>query len=152
MEFHLPFFALRKMPLNLDRRIFRNKPLREVRPMFTSLRDERKDAIVCEGQLSFLVVGVDEWFLTVYCFADTFLASEMTAKWYVDQEKDGPSAWTMPDLPCWNPREYFLFVLSRRLEQITREWRNLIQLLERRLEEDVRIVPLGSSRSKNQCF
>jgi len=141
MEFQLPYFALRQplQPPVQDGRILFGKDLRNFKPMLTSFARGSSNALFYEAQVSFLLVGVDEWYWTAYCCTDTFFGSERTPTWYKDDLRDGPTAIADVDMPFWNPREYFLHVLSRRLGQVAAEWRNLIQRLEYCLEADVRL-------------
>lgn len=137
MEFHLPYFALRNGPLKTDMRTLRRSSLRRAKAMFSLLDDPPINAFFYEAQTSFLLVGVDEWFWTAYCCTETFFKSERSTNWYEENTCDGPTARNFPDLPIWNPRLYFLHVLSRRLTQVTREWRNLLRALIYCLEEEV---------------
>ncbi|KAI9875145.1 MAG: hypothetical protein M1830_008824 [Pleopsidium flavum] len=109
MEFHLPYYALRKSPMLIS--------------------DSRALHLL-------LVVGIDEWYWTVYCCVDRYFGSEETIQFYLDQHLDAPigGAGRPTGFPVWNPREYFLLVLSRRIRQVTREWSNVVITLEERLE------------------
>jgi hypothetical protein len=89
-----------------------------------------------EFQLSVLVTGVDEWLWTSYCCVDTYYGCEPGRRAYLEDEHpvepaSGGSA--SLDFPIWNPREYFLLVLSRRISQTTREWGALIEAFEERM-------------------
>lgn len=92
-----------------------------------------------EAQVSFVVVGVDEWVWTAYCLVETYFGSEQTIEYYHEGGFDAPSGGARSTLyPVWNPREYFLFILSLRAKQVTQEWSNLVEALEQRLQHHVR--------------
>jgi hypothetical protein len=136
MEFHLTYMAVR------DRRTADPRELRGTYEMLQTIEMETagglNDSFYYQGQISFLVTGVDEWHWTAYCCVETFFGSEGNPEWYVN-EFDGPSGGGKPEFfPIWNPREYFLLVYSRRLKQATKEWINVISKLESRLDEYVR--------------
>jgi hypothetical protein len=138
MEFHLPFCALRKNNNSKDTR-----NLRHGRPMLArygapadSLNGQ---PYYYDGQISFLITGVDEWYWTAYFCVDTFSDDPETAEMYKDWKMDGPSAGTSEEnWPKWNPREYYLMVLSQRCKQITREWEIVVYELNVVLDEYVR--------------
>jgi hypothetical protein len=91
-----------------------------------------------DGQISFLINGADEWYWTAYFCVDTFSDEPETARMYKDWDRDGPSAGASRDeWPIWNPREYFLMVLSQRCKQITREWETVVYELIAVLDEYV---------------
>ena len=86
-----------------------------------------------------VVIGYDEWHWTAYCCADTYFGSEETIQLYHERGLDAPSGGARPThYPVWNPREYFLFILSRRTKQVTKEWGNVVNTLEDRLRYYVR--------------
>lgn len=76
-----------------------------------------------------MIVGVDEWFWTAYCLVDTYFGSESEYRDYLDKKALDPCSGGAKPLrfPVWNPREYFLLVLSRRIKQATREWTEVIR-------------------------
>ncbi len=135
MEFHIPYFALRKSTTPMS-------DPRGLRKSGTFVRtyqigDDYEQ--VHEAQISLLVAGVDEWYWTAYCCVDKYFGSEKTIQSYLDQQIDAPIGGAGRDtaLPVWNPREYFLIVLSRRLRQVTWEWSSLVAALDERLESHV---------------
>lgn len=55
---------------------------------------------------------------------------------YVTHMRDAPSGqFASYKQPIWNPREYFLLVLCRRMDQATLEWQNLVETLDQRLKD-----------------
>lgn len=87
-----------------------------------------------EAQISLLVVGIDEWYWTAYCCVDTYFGSEEPITFYLENDLDAPTGGGrhMKE-PVWNPREYFLMVLSRRMAQVVMEWSNVTSYLEQQL-------------------
>ncbi|KAF2137333.1 uncharacterized protein K452DRAFT_236025, partial [Aplosporella prunicola CBS 121167] len=91
-----------------------------------------------ECQLSLLVTGVDEWFWTGYCLVDTYYGSEEEWSTYFegdDSSEPATGGASTLQYPIWNPREYFLAVLARRMAQATLEWRVLVTAFKERMED-----------------
>jgi hypothetical protein len=141
LEFHLPYLALRQAGSAADTR-----GLRETKRMPGTMDTVEPEILYHEAQVSFLLVGVDEWFWTVYCCVDTFFGSERDAQWYKEYGFDACSgAGRMINEPVWNPREYFLIVLNRRLAQVAKEWTNAVSILEGRLASYV-LIPSANGQ------
>jgi hypothetical protein len=105
--------------------------------------------------VSVLLVGVDEWVWTLYCLVETHFEQKVegkdTLKNCLATLQDAPSGQDASYIsPYWNPREYFLLVLCRRMSQATLEWRNLVETLELRLRDLV--CPYLSTFSPNVSF
>ena len=132
MEFHLPYYALRHgTSIKADAR-----GLRRSGEFFCRRLGSREH--LYEAQISVLVTGVDEWFWTAYCFADTYFGSDESIQYYHKNKLDALAGGEKSArFPVWNPREYFLSILSRRLKQVTKEWSNVIEALEMRLRSYV---------------
>ncbi|KAL8822470.1 MAG: hypothetical protein Q9191_006796 [Dirinaria sp. TL-2023a] len=131
LEFHLPYYALRH---GVSRR-FDLRGLRRSYKFRSGLVDENLHEYLYEAQVSLLVTGSDEWFWTAYCCAETYFGSEESAKYYHEKRLDAPSGGEISSrLPVWNPREYFLSILSRRLKQVTKEWNNTVKAVEQCLK------------------
>jgi hypothetical protein len=100
-----------------------------------------------EATTSICVIGVDEWVWSVYCCVDTYFGEENWTEYLntspgVKDETDAPSGgWIRQINPYWNPREYFLIVLHRRMIQATTEWSVLITNFAERLDIYVRESP-----------
>jgi hypothetical protein len=136
MEFHLPYMAARHKRYVDPRKLRTDYEMLETLEMETTKTEN--DSFYFQAQISFLLSGVDEWHWTAYCCVDTFFGSEKDPAWYVSRQFDGPPGGGRVEfLPIWNPREYFLFVCARRLNQATKEWTNVILKLESRLDEYV---------------
>ncbi|KAI9763551.1 MAG: hypothetical protein M1839_006377 [Geoglossum umbratile] len=135
MEFHLSYFALRKgNPRACDPRGMRRRICRSLlfAPKYPLLSD---DECIHEVQTSFLVTGVDEWFWTAYCCTETYFGeTKDTAQGYFTAGLDPSSGGaSLLKYPVWNPREYFLGVLRRRIKQAMKEWSSVVFTVEKRL-------------------
>ena len=63
----------------------------------------------------------------------THFGSEESIQYYHENQLDALTGGEKSiQYPVWNPREYFLSVLSRRLKQVTKEWSNVVESLEDR--------------------
>ncbi|KAL4970938.1 uncharacterized protein BDV14DRAFT_194724 [Aspergillus stella-maris] len=142
-EFHIPYFALRRSPAGAPSRsnhVARRKG--EFQANFSDYRDNQKE-FFHEAQISVLLVGIDEWVWTLYCLVETHFCENGPGDiiQYISSDRDAASGQgSSYSVPIWNPREYFLLVLSRRMSEVRFEWANLVQTLDRRfrkLEEDI---------------
>lgn len=149
LEFHIPFFSLRQGYGSQDSRRLRNQPFRKSRQLPLPCTNEGREDhdYFHEAQISFLLLGMDEWVWTAYCCVDTYFGSEPDHRTYHNgfsredrqyQGRDAPTGGAkVLDFPIWNPREYFLTVLARRMMQATREWTNLVNTVQHTLDEYV---------------
>jgi hypothetical protein len=135
MEFHIPYFALRERLMT--KKASDARGLRNSHDMPERKGGSAAKLVYHESQISVLLFGPDEWFWTTYCFVDTYFGSEYTNEEYRNTSPapaDAPSGGaTSVDKPVWNPREYFLLILSRRMEQVSKEWSKLVAELNERL-------------------
>jgi hypothetical protein len=93
---------------------------------------------------SFLATGYDDFFWTSYTLVDTyhggsekFKSTYLTAFGGKGLDPATGGGQTL-EFPYWNPREYFLAAGARRLNQATKEWRDLLQAFDRRMISYVR--------------
>ena len=106
-------------------------------------RDGEGEAYYYEAQISFLMIGIDEWLWTTYCCVDTFFGSETDREAYLNPHcpTDAASGGSLfQKYPVWNPRQYFLAVLSRRMLQARYEWTTLVECYTNRLSTYVSYV------------
>ncbi|KAH0563237.1 hypothetical protein GP486_002192 [Trichoglossum hirsutum] len=145
LEFHLPYYALKSSPEIPDKRSLR------ISSPFMPIRTGSTDEYIYEAQISFLVVGTDEWYWTAYCFVDAYFGSKESPDHYFSTGGDAPSGgrWDRQS-PFWNPRDYFLRVLSQRVTQVTREWCNTVSGLEEKLRPYENTMFNGGSGVENQ--
>ena len=129
------------------RRTSNTKPPRLRTSLTLPLGDPSKDRLeFFEAQISFLACGVDEWVWTTYFFEDDYFTDDVR----VERDWIGPPPFKGLDAPIgrhrslqhpiWNPREYFLAAMSRRMTQVTKEWRNLISTFDELMVEYVSIL------------
>ena len=132
LEFHIPYFALRRHHSR------RNDP-RSIRKShkFLHWRDQKNgpsDEFIHEAQISMLVIGTDEWFWTALCCVETFFEDERRVESFVRRERDAPTGGTKRcHFPVWNPRAYFLTAAASRMRQVRQEWENIMTILEESL-------------------
>ena len=140
MEFHLSYCALRTGKSSWDNRGLRGA--QSMVPFYIEppepSQPPHEQLFYHDVQISFLMTGVDEWYWTAYCCVDTLSEDTENPQTYDDIGADGPSGGARQGYPVWNPREYFLLVLSRRWKQVTREWETMIEELLARLDTYVR--------------
>jgi hypothetical protein len=148
LEFHIPYLALRDKGSPEDSRRGPGRSLRRSDYLPAREIDDEPDFMYHEAQISFLLFGPDEWFWTAYCFVDTYFGSEYTTEEYLNATTGPPVNASVPldaptggakflNEPVWNPREYFLLVLARRMEQVSKEWSDLVAAVNERLESYV---------------
>ncbi|KAJ4301838.1 hypothetical protein N0V90_003934 [Kalmusia sp. IMI 367209] len=93
-----------------------------------------------EAQISSLCWGTDEWFWTELFLVETYFGSEEHLLNYLSSSEDAKRV--DPPLaggcemknPCFDPREYWLWQLRLRFEQITEEYTALIETFNKRME------------------
>ncbi|CAG8957343.1 hypothetical protein HYFRA_00010769 [Hymenoscyphus fraxineus] len=149
LEFHLPYYAWRELNSgeNADERQTTKTPEevihlrvgKEAHPPTVTNND-----YIYEARCSVMVAGIDDWLWTAYCFVDVnFKGSEHreSIENYANPGAPGPPNLVPPardplscgkreaNKPIWNPREYFLYILSIRMEQVKQEWENSVFLL-----------------------
>lgn len=138
LEFHLPYYALRQH----DSKLQDPRGLRRCGKFIPGRSASSLPECLYEAQISVVIVGVDEWVWTAYCCTENYFGSEETVQFYHERGLDAPSGGARPThYPVWNPREYFLFILALRVNQITKEWSNTVIALEERLQYHVRDGP-----------
>lgn len=140
LEFHIPYFALRKSfsdSQNLHNSIVGRRS-GVFTDTFTRNCEPGQKEYFHEAQVSVLLVGIDEWVWTLYCLVETRFEEKQdrgNIEEYVTHMLDAPSGQVARYYsPIWNPREYFLLVLCRRMDQATLEWQNLVETLDQRLK------------------
>jgi hypothetical protein len=130
-EFHLPDFALRQQ----ERPLTKPHLYQHLGRFSNDAKAPEEGAYFHEAQISLLVFGPDEYFWTANCFVDTYFQSEESIEQYKSRGDDAPTGGAQPvNLPYWDPREYVLTVLARRIEHVTMEWRNIIAEVKRELK------------------
>lgn len=140
-----------------DFRTIKTKMLRKSEEL--PLRNESSDKKCLyfhEAQTSSLSWGIDEWFWTELFLVDTYFGSEPNLETYLDPSAagDNPGDGSDPPLggagsmkyePYFDPREYFLRKLTRRFDQVAKEYGALVETFNQRMEDYV-------SQKKNLSF
>jgi hypothetical protein len=158
MEFHLPFFALRKTPppgssplRAYRKRLRKMKDLSFLRGENTDLEDQESYCIY-QAQISYVVWGLDEWQWIVYAFVDTKHNDgdgDGNGDDSVDKATSSKGLSEDPitcgldtSLPIWKPRQYFLKAFEIRAKEVRQEWDQLIRRLVLDISEYVCCVTL----------
>jgi hypothetical protein len=140
-EFHIPYHALRYGPARKDTRYVSGKRLRKLESLPLQRESSDPDELYYyEAQTSSLCWGVDEWFWTEIFLVDTWFGSEENHKTYLTCRTPG-DGFDPPlgggrtlEKPCFDPREYFLLKLDRRMEQVATEYSALIETFNKRMD------------------
>lgn len=105
-----------------------------------------EDLYYHEAQTSSLSWGSDETFWTELFLVDTYFGSEKNLQNYLNRTQPGDpgDGWDPPlggrwslKVPMFDPREYFLRKVDRRIEQVTTEYIALVETFNKRMEEYV---------------
>ena len=148
-EFHLSYVALRHVGAGKDPRGLRDH-ITMIEPLDATVGSQQ-DLICYDAATSCVVFGKNDSNWKSYCNVETWFDSEHDVQAYLDTGRDGPSGGArLASEPCWNPREYFLLVLCRRLMQLGMEWGHLSTVLMERLNTYVCQRPTNNIASPNQ--
>lgn len=107
-----------------------------------------------QAQISVMITGIDDWFWTGYCFADTHFKADghnESVEHYANQRTQmDPFSCGKGDinLPIWLPRHYFLRTLSSRMEQVKQEWNNTVFQLFQQIDPCIYIFTRGETELK----
>ncbi|PSN73203.1 hypothetical protein BS50DRAFT_482272 [Corynespora cassiicola Philippines] len=93
-----------------------------------------------EAQVSSLSMGVSEWFWTEYFLVDTYFGSEPGLATYFAGEAgcgfDPPlGGHGNMSIACFDPREYWLKKIARRMYQVRSEFAALIETFNKRMDQ-----------------
>jgi hypothetical protein len=151
MEFHLPYFCLRKGPLDLSgdkkflrranaksrrRSRYRDASFLRLNSIDSSDSEEKgsnKTWGIYECQISAVVTGRNKWQWTAYSFADTGSDRQR----YENTDGFDPISELDTSNPVWKPREYFLKALQSNVKEVREEWEYLIFKLEGSIKHSV---------------
>src|SRR6266566_5156923 len=150
--FHLPYMAWRvSSSPRVDTRRCEGKPLRNfidvsfLAGFGCDGRQPRERPYLYEAQTTCLVSGIDNYVWDGFGLVDTYLEENpedrRDCKYFEDECQGQNDHHLCPDLipagahiaqtPIWTPREYFLGVLGSRLVQVVKEWKNVVEWIER---------------------
>jgi hypothetical protein len=131
-----------------DPRIVSGKRLRKSEPLpLRSESTDQEDLFYHEAQTSSLSWGPDESFWTELFLVDTYFGSERNHRTYLKPHSNvKPGDGFDPALggrgtmerPLFDPREYYLLKVDRRIEQVATEYSALVETFNTRMEEYVR--------------
>jgi hypothetical protein len=140
---------MRRGPVNntKDSRRISGKRLRKSGslPLQSESRDQ-EDLYYHEAQTPSLSWGPDDTFWSEIFLVDTYFGSEKRLETYLDTPTNGnPGDGSDPplggrgsmELPMFDPREYFLLKVDRRIEQVATEYGALVETFNKRMEEYV---------------
>ena len=150
MEFHLPFFAIRKysLPNNSHdkppRHSMRNWMDISLTEGETPVSGSQEVYRLHEAQVSCIVYGHDEWQWTACAFLDNAYESGNLydggdfhdddgedAVGQIDGYDDDPIATGLhASKPIWRPRQYFTKALEVNIKEVSQEWHELIRKME----------------------
>ncbi|KAI1397746.1 hypothetical protein F4819DRAFT_65300 [Hypoxylon fuscum] len=145
LEFHLPYFALRKhrLPQRDSRRYANGDELRQSQDItFLRTMDSKVDnsltEYVYEAKLSCLVSGSNRDSWSAYLFNDLYFEIDEDSEsilHYDAQEGTGSmldplTAGKRSTIVSGDPREYFLIVLEVRLGLVKKEWEQLFMVVD----------------------
>jgi hypothetical protein len=108
--------------------------------------ENKHKAYIHEAQISIMVTGLDDWYWTAYCFVDVYFKESghrESVGHYSNAGRDplsGGKTSVTRDKPTWLPREYFLQLLTYRMEQAKQEWNNVVYQLFRHIQPCVRAL------------
>ena len=157
LAFHLPYYVWRgsKKAHEDHRRDANASPLRQSQDVsFLSWKNSESPGFLYEAQISCVVAGSDEWRWVAYCFVDTYFdaaeeAKETVLSYHEDSLVDqgmraDPFTFGVADAdnPIQKPREYFLMVLHIRIDQVKREWQQVVAKVQQSIREYMQVRSL----------
>lgn len=159
LAFHLPYYVWRgSQKVCEDHRRDENaNPLRQSQDVsFLNWKSSGSPGFLYEAQISCVVAGSDEWRWVAYCFVDTYFDADEEAKETVQSYHEDslvtegmradPLTFgvTNADDPIQNPKAYFLMVFQIRINQVKREWQNVVAKVQQSVREYVQVRSLSS--------
>ena len=155
LAFHLPYYAWRQKPCEDHRQYADGDPLRHSRDVsFLNWKTCESSGFLYEAQISCVVAGSDEWRWVGYCFVDTYFdavgeGKETVPSYHKDSLGDegmraDPFTYGIADAdkPIRNPREYFLMVFRIRINQVKREWQQVVEKVSQSIREYEQVCSL----------
>jgi hypothetical protein len=149
MEFHLPFFALRKRPTSgRSTWRIREKRLRDFEELTLLTRekiesDGHENYCLYEMHMGCVTHGFDEWNWNNWTMEDSVQEYEeggdehnggevgtVEAVAGQDISEDPIACGLDANKPIWRPRQYFLKAFEIRIKKIRQEWDELVHKLE----------------------
>ena len=165
LAFSLEYFVLRTSSSFIDSRKFKGKPLRYSQSLsflagqsisLQSSTRHQSDHLY-QGQISFMVFGIDKHRWVAYLLADTYVESgeQSSAEYLNDDYLEGgfrrdPLTDGICDAekPILDPRVYFLKVLEIQSTKVSQEWVNLVNSLQQTIDEYYVSLQFSASHSR----
>jgi hypothetical protein len=159
LAFHLPYYVWRssQKPCEDYRRDANVTPLRQSQDVsFLNWKSSGSSDFLYEAQISCVVAGSDEWRWVAYCFVDTYFDTDEEAKETVlsyhedslvtEGIRADPLTFGVisADDPIRKPREYFLMILQIRINQVKREWQQVVEKMYQSVHEYEQVCFLSS--------
>jgi hypothetical protein len=152
LAFHLPYYVWRNSQKACEdhRRDTNARPLRQSQDVsFLNWESSESSSFLYEAQISCVVAGSDEWRWVGYCFVDIYFDAAEEAKETVlsyhedslvaDGMRVDPFTRGEADNPIQKPREYFLRVFQIRIDQVKREWQQVITKVQQSICEYIQV-------------
>jgi len=153
LAFHLPYYVWRSSPKAREdhRRDANASPLRQSQDVsFLNWKSFGPPGFLYEAQISCVVAGLDEWRWVGYCFIDTYFDAEddkeTVQSYYKDSLADegmstDPFTFGIADAdkPIQEPKEYFLMVFRVRIDQVKREWQQVVAKVQQSVRDYVQV-------------
>jgi hypothetical protein len=145
LEFHIPFFALRKAPRSdgsaLPGRGKRRRSWEDINLLTPEKAgsENQESYRLHKTQISFVIHGSDEWNWTAWAFEDTDHELDESDGMATDAGEGNSEAQLVEDpiaygldanKPIWRPREYFIKALEIRIKKVREEWDEVVHMLE----------------------
>ena len=164
--FHLPYFAWRS-PKNAtkacidNRRDANGNPLRNSQNVsFLNWGESGRSSFLYEAQISCVVSGLDDWVWDAYFFIDTYFdAAEKVQESVLSYHEDSQGEHgkimdplthgvATADEPVERPKQYFLMVFQIRVDQVRREWEQVVGKLQQSIREYAQVSILFCSSGR----
>jgi hypothetical protein len=143
MEYHLPYFAIRKPPLpDASHQNTHGKPWRKSKDILL-IGEQSSDSgnpevyRIYEAQVSCVVYGYDEWQWTACAFIDTqhdsgeLYDSQSNDDGINEETNEDPITTGLDaDKPIWRPRQYFAKSFEINIEEVSQEWHQLVHKMD----------------------
>ncbi|KAL2060547.1 hypothetical protein VTL71DRAFT_9188 [Oculimacula yallundae] len=160
LEFHLPYRAWRPRGL-VETENHKSRATEGLPPLRRSeeviyLGQTTSEAFIHEAEVSVMLIGLDNWYWTAYCFVDLYFQDDehpeqvhrlAEAEPQMDFHSGGKFDLNMPK---WDPRHYFLQTLSHRIEQVKQEWINASSQLFRDIDPRIYAFTRGEDDSNGE--
>lgn len=142
LEFHLRYVSLQRAPLEQQPQKADHSTKWTDLSFLKSQKNNLHHYRIREAQISFVIVGSDNYRWDGYCFA--FDEEEDL----LDEDshpirKDDPISWDGKicrcdaNIPIWDPRKYFLAVFESRISQILAEFERLVRMIAKSINQYV---------------